>query len=279
MPRFTPNPIQPQDPFAWLRVLQERYNTQGAHFATPTAPNALNTPTAPRVPAQPQAPGNRLFSPVTSAPRAPVPPGSGGDDFGTPKLPPVPRGVPPPPGYGNGSLQAGLGAPRPPTTPTQPQTAPQPKPGAQYYPKPKWWITQQSAYRPITFPGIESSGNGRTTYSDGSHVDYASAAWKAATGMSFSDPEQSNLWKAIPDSWKAEMATWDKAFVDAYLNAMTMFNQGGNFGGKYMSGAEAAAEIVKAAREAKAKQDAANKAKGAPARPADNQQRFTPYIA
>lgn len=270
MALFNPSLTQQQDPWAYLNMLQ-----------TKTAPTA-GMPTMQGVkPVKPSIAGpNTMNAETLAAPQLFNPNATNPWDR-TPKMPPMPKpGLPPPrdtdkptgpnltPGAGAGnSTNPGKAAPT--VTPTINN-------GAVWYPKPEQWVTQQSAYRPIVFPGVETSGNGLTKYADGSVVDYTSAAWKKAA--SFSPPENGDLWKTLPDSWKAEMAGWDPSFVSSYLDALSNYNVAGTWGGKYMSGAEAAAEIVKLAREAASKTTAANEAKAMPAPPAKNFQRFSPTV-
>src|SRR5581483_740141 len=87
-------------------------------------------------------------------------------------------------------------------------------------------------------------------YGDGSFVDYSSPAWNRAAAIQIADPQQKQLWDAIPDSWKAEMAGWDPSFRENWLKAMSNPGALGYFNGQYMLGQQAAEEIVKLARQA-----------------------------
>lgn len=155
----------------------------------------------------------------------PAPYGGGGGDIG--RVPP-PQQIPPTPS------QPPVGQPPAPTTPpiTPPYGTPQTSAQGQgntdpsagytggiYHPKPPTWRTDAAAYRPIQFPGVKHSGGGRSEYEDGSIVDYGSNAWqKAAT---FQPPSQyGDLWAALPDSWKVDLAGRDPTFVAKYLDAV-----------------------------------------------------------
>lgn len=119
---------------------------------------------------------------------------------------------------------------QPPSTPLPSQVQPNQAAlqGSQYTgqvwtPKPPWWRTDAAAYRPIQFPGVKNSGGGRSYYEDGSMVDYGDPAWGRAQG--YQPPAAySDLWMALPDSWKVDLAGRDPLFVQKYLEAVTIGN-------------------------------------------------------
>ena len=107
------------------------------------------------------------------------------------------------------------------------------------------------------FPGVDTSGSGWARYEDGSFVDYNSAAWRNAAGFQPSQEYQS-MWQAFPDSWKADIASWDKPFIDAYLKAIAAGSQGVLYDGQYMSGNDAAKAIRDAAYKNRSNRNKAN---------------------
>lgn len=180
-----------------------------------------------------------------------------GAGFNTPL--PVPNpipGAPPGTGHGTGVIGPPVKPPdsappaptpgsTPPTTPKPAATqTPQPNKGGVYYPKPTG-SASRGAFRPVQFPGVETSGGSWAKYQDGSFVDYASENWKRAAGIQIGDEQQRSLWEALPDSWKVDIASWDPAVRDAYLKALSNPNSGGIFQGQWMTGQQAAEMIAK----------------------------------
>jgi len=179
-----------------------------------------------------------------SAPQLPPADGQGSPGVGRLPPPQTGNGTPPAPtntAQAQNRNAAGITAP----TSENKQTT-----GGVYHPKPTG-ATNQSAFRPIRFPGVETSGGSWAKYQDGSYVDYGSTQWKRAAGIQIADETQKQIWDALPDSWKADMAGWDNSFRDAWLKAMTNPNVGGFFQGKFISGQEAAAEIAKMAQQSR----------------------------
>lgn len=153
--------------------------------------------------------------------RLPAPygyPDDGGDnDFrgGNQTLPQQPPRVLPPAARPNPQPVSPQGAQPPAQSP-----APMPAPaegmstGGIYQPKPNWWETASWRYRPIDFSGVK----------DG-YIDYGGLAWqRAAAYRPPSDYE--DLWKALPNSWKVDLAGRDPQFVEAYLAAVATGNNG-----------------------------------------------------
>lgn len=272
LPGANPN----QNPWWYLEQFQRHHANAYASGAPPGQNNVGQSNHMPSAqgavrPVQPAA-GAGLFTPSgIGYGGGPTPSGNPNNIGlgGGPQRNPPPSTTPPQPsstgGTYSGTFTSGNNAGN------QPPTG---APGKTWYPKPPTWVTQQSAYKPLVFPGVQSSGGGRTIYVDGSVVDYNSARWKKA--VSYTPAEHADLWQALPDSWKADMAGWDPSFIASYLDALSNSAVEGEFGGKRMSGAEAAAEIVKAAREAQAKNAAAAQAKAQPAAPSKQFERFTP---
>ena len=244
------------NPFAWMDQFQNHPLFRQGNATLPTlqtqkgfTPNAFT----PRQPLAREV--NRPLAgtfPIPNAPQTTV-----GPKTGLPPVPPTPGSTTPPTTPPTTTK---------PATTTSPTTAEDTKKeaannGGVYRPIGTGY-TSPSAYRPIRFPGVDASGVSWAKYQDGSFVDYSSTAWKRASSIQIADEQQKKLWDALPDSWKADIATWDPALRDAYLQALSKPGVGGVYQGKFMIGKEAAELIRDEAHKMRQQEyDAKNKQK------------------
>jgi len=79
-------------------------------------------------------------------------------------------------------------------------------------PAPPWWVTDKSAYnRVLDFRNV------------GGYVDRSSPSY--ARMLAYQPPaEYADLWNALPESWRVDLANRDPRFVQAYLQAVAIGN-------------------------------------------------------
>lgn len=73
---------------------------------------------------------------------------------------------------------------------------------------------------PMQFPGLKDSGSGWARYNDGSYIDYSSPQWKQASAY-VPMAQYTQVWQAIPDSWKVDLMNWPPQFMNGWLDAMS----------------------------------------------------------
>lgn len=100
--------------------------------------------------------------------------------------------------------------------------------GALWTPWMKPGMTEAEAYRTRQAPSVIAEGPTFKRYSDGSYIDYTSAAWARASTVTFGYPELQRVWDtAVADSWKADLAGWDPAYRNAWMMAYAQGDDAG----------------------------------------------------